>query len=213
MKTDTDISNNKKINDINHEFTFLNSKLEGRMGNYKQILTSSLLNLNIGPDIKFSIILGLIFIIIESLYVTLLFQKSNLVYSYIHSALFCIVIISFLLTILLDPGIPSNKYHLTRNIYENIYKVNDESEDGSDNKDESLLKICFICNVYSKSSKIRLSHCKICNLCIINYDHHCMWCGKCIGNGNLIVFYIFCISTFGYLAMYLFLIISYIIEK
>mmetsp|Transcript_34063 Transcript_34063/g.30831 ORF Transcript_34063/g.30831 Transcript_34063/m.30831 type:complete len:170 (+) Transcript_34063:192-701(+) len=43
------------------------------------------------------------------------------------------------------------------------------------------------------------AHCYDCNVCISGYDHHCPWTGKCIGKGNLIPFYVFLCSTFGYI--------------
>ena len=30
-----------------------------------------------------------------------------------------------------------------------------------------------------------MQHCNICNICIRDYDHHCVFVGKCIGRGNM----------------------------
>lgn len=34
-------------------------------------------------------------------------------------------------------------------------------------------------------------HCKYCDVCIRNYDHHCPWTSKCIGGSNIRRFYFF----------------------
>lgn len=37
----------------------------------------------------------------------------------------------------------------------------------------------------------RVSHCNICNNCVINFDHHCVWLGTCIGRRNYKMFIYF----------------------
>ncbi len=39
--------------------------------------------------------------------------------------------------------------------------------------------------------ELKIEHCEDCNVCILNYDHHCVWTGKCIGKYNYYAFYIF----------------------
>lgn len=34
-------------------------------------------------------------------------------------------------------------------------------------------------------------HCRDCDVCVREYDHHCPWTSKCIGGNNLIRFYVF----------------------
>ena len=40
-----------------------------------------------------------------------------------------------------------------------------------------------------------VEHCTDCGVCINEMDHHCPWTSKCIGAGNMNLFYGFVIST------------------
>ena len=42
-------------------------------------------------------------------------------------------------------------------------------------------------------------HCRDCGVCIKNFDHHCPWTSKCIGEKNLSKFYVFVTLTFTYI--------------
>lgn len=42
-------------------------------------------------------------------------------------------------------------------------------------------KICKTCLILRPQGS---SHCKICNICVEKYDHHCPWVGSCIGINN-----------------------------
>ena len=45
-------------------------------------------------------------------------------------------------------------------------------------------------NVYENTK-----HCKTCNKCVSNYDHHCMWLNNCIGGKNYRYFIKFIVSA------------------
>jgi len=50
---------------------------------------------------------------------------------------------------------------------------------------------CSFCRTdVDKSSK----HCKSCNRCCINFDHHCKWLNSCIGESNYLFFYWYLVS-------------------
>ncbi|XP_042043012.1 protein S-acyltransferase 10-like isoform X3 [Salvia splendens] len=41
--------------------------------------------------------------------------------------------------------------------------------------------ICPYCNILQPP---RAKHCHDCNKCVLQFDHHCVWLGTCIGQGN-----------------------------
>ena len=53
------------------------------------------------------------------------------------------------------------------------------------NKQEDIFHnlYCDKCKkYYSRLDKV--DHCDFCKVCVIKYDHHCVWVGKCVGKGN-----------------------------
>ncbi|KDO20957.1 hypothetical protein SPRG_14049 [Saprolegnia parasitica CBS 223.65] len=50
---------------------------------------------------------------------------------------------------------------------------------------------CDYCASYRPASA---SHCSDCKVCVLEYDHHCPWTGKCIGKRNLTYFYLWLFS-------------------
>jgi len=52
------------------------------------------------------------------------------------------------------------------------------------------VRFCETCNIFRGPS---VSHCKKCDNCVENFDHHCPWLGNCIGKNNYFYFFIFLI--------------------
>jgi len=55
---------------------------------------------------------------------------------------------------------------------------------------------CQKCRVMRSNT---VYHCVDCDVCIKEFDHHCPWTGKCIGQGNVRLFYLFLGSTMVYI--------------
>lgn len=47
----------------------------------------------------------------------------------------------------------------------------------------------WFCNVCKMDCPKSSEHCEDCQVCIIDYDHHCVFFSKCIGGGNIYPFW------------------------
>jgi palmitoyltransferase ZDHHC9/14/18 len=55
----------------------------------------------------------------------------------------------------------------------------------------SSVRYCYTCSRYRAP---RTFHCRLCDSCVDNFDHHCPWTGTCIGGANYAPFMGFLIS-------------------
>jgi hypothetical protein len=68
---------------------------------------------------------------------------------------------------------------------------------GKNTKGNSIINIdskkypskCEFCN---KIKYERTSHCRVCKICVLRRDHHCVWIGNCVGMNNNQYFFNFC---------------------
>lgn len=100
-------------------------------------------------------------------------------YTYICSLIFTLY--CFYISSTSDPG--EIKLH-NHEIYASVYEY-----------DEIYYRkdyICVTCNVLKAA---RSKHCRICNRCVIRYDHHCPWVNNDIGLLNLRFFLLFLLMT------------------
>ena len=116
----------------------------------------------------------IIFMYISIIYSLIYYLLNKLFYSTIFNLgipfLLIIIMISSIILFLINPGI--------------VYKTEILNLENT-NK-------CEICGInYNKNLKIK--HCKLCDVCVIGYDHHCGVIGKCVGKKN---FFLFIFTTF-----------------
>ena len=69
------------------------------------------------------------------------------------------------------------------------------------------LKFCVTCKI---DRQLRAHHCSICNVCIMELDHHCPWISNCIGYRNRRSFVIFLILIFIQIGLVLFIKLDFL---
>ena len=133
----------------------------------------------IGPDLGYFI---WIFTLVSFLSIMIYSLKTS---SYLTTVLYIFGYISFaicyILLMILNPGIPTEKKH---------YDINDLNFN---------YRQCKICNcIYHKDDFKNVNHCQECGICIEGCKHHYKFVTKCIGRKNIKVFKIWAWSCFSF---------------
>ena len=123
----------------------------------------------IGPHLSYFIwiftIVSFLSILIYSMKNSSYFTKALYVLGYLFFA------ICYILLMIINPGIPSEKKHFDLNDLNYNYKQ------------------CKICNcIYHKDDFKDIHHCQDCGICIENYENHYIFATKCIGRNNKNIF-------------------------
>ena len=131
-------------------------------------------------------------------------QNSNADYHLLWAAflwfMFAANLYTFFRCALGESGIPESLYFKsTFEKYPNIYGKQSEEKDEEERvvgEERTVpIPVCRECNLLKfnmglKNNKhIKIEHCELCNICIMNCDHHCVFFSKCIGTGNVYYFY------------------------
>ena len=151
----------------------------------------------LGPDYCYSVCLASSSIFAYLLIYIFLFKYNFLAIKIVETTIFLFYICSYLITALINPGIPNREF-FTKTFCENNI--------GGMQK----IQKCRKCNIIVPSS-FHVSHCNYCEVCVIEQDHHCPWTGKCIGKNNLITFYCFIISFVMFIVMSFLTLVTFLI--
>ena len=85
-------------------------------------------------------------------------------------------------TFLGDPGIPEEIFLRYSDPSYSVEGPDDDEEEDPIGITPPTTDWCSKCLVPTNRSQV---HCGVCNICIKDYDHHCIFFGKCIGGGNM----------------------------
>ena len=64
----------------------------------------------------------------------------------------------------------------------------------------STYYFCEYCDSYCQQKS---KHCRVCNRCVDNFDHHCIWINNCIGERNYKEFIVMISTTFIHIGIFL----------
>ncbi len=139
--------------------------------------------ISIGPDFFYALVLLLFMLSVYILFVFFLCKKSGNVLFILFQITFFIYFFSHLLSIIINPGIPSF-YYIKMN---NEIKIKNKIE-----KNFELIKfnICKKCNCTIRF-KDKVKHCLICDICYLKFHFHNKWIGHCVAKNNVFYFYLF----------------------
>ena len=101
----------------------------------------------------------------------------------------------FFSTLLGNPGIPEEVYKLKA-----MSRCDWPAKPHTDDKGNYL---CTDCHVYITRTR---EHCNLCNVCIDDLDHHCVFYSKSIGGGNIMWFRL---SLIGFIINMTYFVIIY----
>ena len=218
--------NIKKINNHNHHNFENDENLILRncpnKRNYANIGNNIVLfnRFVLGPKIYLWLLI-LIMLGISSSWVILIYSIGNFyskkVYNFLNIFHF-LTQFFMLLSFLTEPGIiPRNCPDFK--IKENENNENDNSNiinvDNKEKNQEEIPRIfierkCKTCNILRPSGA---SHCRICDNCVMDFDHHCVFISNCVGKRNhkYFVLFLFFGLIFSVLAIFLiFIVIFYV---
>ena len=164
--------------------------------------------LTLGPSWPFTFILLLLSLLILGYFYMMLKLGENGHPLHLFWCRLCVVgnLLCLLAGILKNPGIPQR--HIDRILKEKMGKGEDDEEDiemqdmesgatiksqkkeiGRSKSMESRLKGFIWCQYCMLETDSNAYHCEDCDVCIEDYDHHCVFFSKCIGGGNINCFW------------------------
>ena len=145
-------------------------RCSGRLGNCYCLLVTSNGEpwICIGPDWPYSLALFSFLMAVACTFVLMMAPAAPAFIQVPGALVVTLLIVCFSMTALKNPGIALPQY--------------------LDPDITPAFKSCSRCGALAQENTF---HCDTCNLCIRQYDHHCPFTGKCIGEGNILFFYAF----------------------
>ena len=168
----------------NNFMAFEKPRKLGKIRNFLYIRNFPLIS--IGNNIIFPLLLIVFVCLIYIIFHQLFYKDSVDILKMSFQVSFIIYFFSHILLIIINPGIPTFKYH-------QITKYN-FNEKKNNNSKFSYSK-CKKCNLMYKL-KDNVSHCQKCNICYFRQERHFFWSGHCIAKNNKIFYIFFAISIF-----------------
>ena len=143
----------------------------------------------IGPDILYYVIIFSISSFFSIIFYSLK-NKSYTIMKILFLFGYLFYAITYTLLMILNPGVPTNKSNIDLEELKKNYNQ------------------CNICNcIFYKNNEYITFHCHECNICVENFDHHCTFASKCIGNKNKLIFKLWLFSIPCYIIIIFFYII------
>ena len=143
----------------------------------------------IGPDILYYIIIFSVSSFLSIIFYSLK-NKSYTIMKILFLLGYLFYAVTYTLLMILNPGVPSNKSNIDLEELKKHYNQ------------------CNICNcIFYKNNDYITFHCHECNICVENFDYHCSFASKCIGNKNKLIFKLWLFSIPCYIIIIFFYII------
>lgn len=107
-------------------------------------------------------------------------------------------LLSFYKAATTDPGVLPRNIHIT----DNPFKIPSEYvgtislpviEQRHHHNAAVSIKYCNTCRIWRPP---RTSHCTVCDACVTELDHHCLWLNNCVGMRNYVYFFSFISMSF-----------------
>ena len=172
----SDIQNPKEVKIYNSEIKNLPKLIYGKYITFYYKNSDPIFA--IGPDWPYFIILFSLNIGFDIFILSMIWEHSFLSIRIMGIIMCLFQLFSYCAASIINPGLPKARYeYYATHPHKGNYKK------------------CRECNLWINVDKDTY-HCYDCQCCVEGYDHHCPWTTKCVGRGNLYLFYIMLISTF-----------------
>ena len=156
--------------------------------------------ISFGKSIFYPLLLIFFICILYIIIYTFFFNESGKFLKKLFNYFFVAYLISHILAIFINPGIPSYKYNQI--IKNNI----------SQNKTNKFnFSKCKKCKLYYKLVD-NIGHCNKCNICYFDYSRHSFWISHCIGKNNKLLFICFVLSFWTFIMLCLTMILVKILK-